>query len=530
MTSAARRPKPVRRRTVARRVLYSFTIVMIGFALVAGWSVIALQDAARDAQLMRSGYLPLSLALRDLVAAQENWNAQLNNITTAPNPADTRVWFDWALRFGRPKSYAKVRSMIAVAYLDSRSEPLVRIGHELMSEVAEIEQFVSGDRESLTILFEALERGDTLLAERERDRLVTRGSNAKKRVTQLEQRVARNVDGLTDVARQRERLATTLLIALSAFTALVGIGMALYARRVLQPLSAVTERANAVARGDLTPRPVPASTDEIGDLAQTFESMVAAIAQANARLLASERLATIGKMAAHVTHEIRNPLSSIALNVELLEEEIGPGGGEALALLRAIKQEIERLNVLSGQYLSVARQKPLALAEEDIGDLVREACEFMRGDLRRHNCALDLRLEGSLPKVKVEEAQIKQVLFNLLRNAREAMPEGGAVTVTVSKASGGGVDLIVEDEGVGIDPDTRSRLFEPFFTTKGKGTGLGLAITRQVIEAHSGTIACVDRQPRGTRFWVHLPDTGEQRPSEDDPAADRRDTDEIVAV
>ena len=98
--------------------------------------------------------------------------------------------------------------------------------------------------------------------------------------------------------------------------------MALYARRVLRPLALVTERAKAVASGDLKPREAIASNDEIGELAATFEGMVSAIARANEELLATERLATIGKMAAHVTHEIRNPLSSIALNVELLEDDL----------------------------------------------------------------------------------------------------------------------------------------------------------------------------------------------------------------
>src|SRR5690606_23355914 len=100
--------------------------------------------------------------------------------------------------------------------------------------------------------------------------------------------------------------------------------MALYARRVVAPLSQVTRRARAVAGGDLSPQPAINSGDEIGQLSSTFEAMVQAIYDARERLLASERLATIGKMAAHVTHEVRNPLSSIALNLDLLEEEIPP--------------------------------------------------------------------------------------------------------------------------------------------------------------------------------------------------------------
>jgi signal transduction histidine kinase len=283
--------------------------------------------------------------------------------------------------------------------------------------------------------------------------------------------------------------------------------MALYARRVLEPLAAVTDRAKAVARGDLTPRPVVASRDEIGELATTFEGMVAAIARANEQLLTSERLATIGKMAAHVTHEVRNPLSSIALNVELLEEDLGARDDteEAAALLRAIKAEVERLTELTEQYLSVARRRPIKLEEEAIADVVSEACEFVRADFRRDGVTISVDAADDLPVVSVDEAQVKQALFNLLRNAREAMESGGTITVAVRRASGGGVEITVDDEGSGMDDATRARLFEPFFTTKGHGTGLGLAITRQIIEDHGGSIACEARAEGGTRFWVHLP-------------------------
>lgn len=495
-----------RRRTVATRVLLSYALVTAAFALSAGWGVFAQRGAATEADLMRSGYLPLSLALRDLVANQDTWNTQLNHITTARNPADKRVWFETSLRIGRPKTFGEVRAAISRAFSSSGDEAVRAVGQDLLREASSIEEFLAQDRELLGKLFDALDRGEASRADSLRDELVTRGAQGKKRMSQLEQRVGQNVDLLLDRARARERLAIRLLLALSGFTLLVGVAMAFYARRVLKPLAAVTARAKAVAHGDLTPHPVVASQDEIGELATTFEGMVAAIARANEQLLSSERLATIGKMAAHVTHEVRNPLSSIALNVELLEEDLGgrEDAKEAAALLRAIKAEVERLTQLTEQYLSVARRRPLRLEEEQIAEVVNEACVFMSGDLRRHGVELVVETEDDLPVVRLDEAQLKQSLFNLLRNAREAMPNGGKIQVAVRKASGGGVDVIVDDEGGGIDEATRARLFEPFFTTKGHGTGLGLAITRQIIEDHGGSIACEARPGGGTRFWIHL--------------------------
>jgi signal transduction histidine kinase len=499
------------RKSVAKRVFLSYVLLTMTFLLAAGWAVIAQRDAAREARLMRSGYLPLSLALRDVIANQDTWNTQLNHITSAKNPADIRVWFETALRLGRPRMFGEVRAAISRAFTGHDS---VRgVGRELMYETSSIQQFLEADRELVQKLFSALDQGDAPRAEKLGEELVTRGIAGKKRLSVLEQRVQRNVDQLFDLARSREQLAIRILVALSALTVLVGALLALHARRVLKPLAVVTERAKAVASGDLTPQPVVASEDEIGELARTFENMVSAIARANEQLLAAERLATIGKMAAHVTHEIRNPLSSMALNVELLEEELGGQEREARTLLRAIANEIERLTALTEQYLSVARRPAVRLEEENVGEVVREATEFIRRDFERQNVRVDLKIDGDLPQIRADDAQLKQALFNLLRNACEAMPGGGTVSIVVREAEAGGVEIVIDDEGGGIDASARDRLFEPFFTTKSHGTGLGLAITRQILEAHGGSIDCEARGPGGTRFRIHLPNDAASSPA-----------------
>ncbi len=491
-----------RKRTVATRVLISYAIVALAFSLVVGWSVAALRSAARDAVTMRSGYLPLALALRDAVGSQDVWNTQLNHVTSAKNPADQRVWFDIALRGGRPQTFLALRDAIASAF--SSDDPALRhAGSEFTAEANDIEHFLEGDRDLLPRLFDSLNDRDGDRAEQLRDQLVSRGHQAKRRLSQLEQRVDTLVDSLIAEARTREQWAMRLLVALAGFTLIVGVLMALYARRVLAPLAAVTERAKAVASGDLTPRPMTPSNDEIGELATTFEAMVRAIARANAELLAAERLATIGKMAAHVTHEIRNPLSSLALNADLLEEEIAEDS-EARTLLRAVKSEVDRLTALSERYLSVARRKPPRLESEDLGQICRDALTFMRADLEAHGITVALEVQPGLPSIVVDEAQIRQVLYNLLRNAREAMPSGGRIVLGVSRA-GEGAELTVDDAGSGIDAEARERLFEPFFTTKGHGTGLGLVITREIIEAHGGRIRATPLEPKGTRFSVYLP-------------------------
>jgi signal transduction histidine kinase len=492
-----------KRRPVAARVLASFAVVVVAFAAASGFCVFAQRQAVEEANLMRSGYLPLALAVRDVVAKQDFWNAQLNHSTSAKNPADIRVWFDFA-SIGRPRVFAGVRDAVRRAFLQQGGAEARRIAEELLSEIDQAERSMSGDAERLTRLFDALDRRDAAQAERLRDELVTRGFQVGRRLAQLEKRVEQNIDRLVAQARGRERLATWLLISLIVVTLLIGAAMAIYARRMLLPLGQVTERAKAVALGDLKPRPAVVSNDEIGELAATFESMVSAIARANEQLLAAERLATIGKMAAHVTHEIRNPLSSIALNLELMEEELPKSAEEANSLLRAIKAEVERLSGLSEQYLSVARQRPQQLRPEKLNEIVEEACEFVRRELQQAGATLELVNEVGERVLHLDEAQVRQALLNLLRNAREAMPQGGQVAVRLLDAADGGVDLMVEDEGVGMPAATRERLFEPFFTTKQHGTGLGLAITRQIAEAHGGHIRVESREPKGTRIVVHF--------------------------
>jgi len=261
-----------------------------------------------------------------------------------------------------------------------------------------------------------------------------------------------------------------------------------------------------VARGDLTAREVVPKDDEIGQLAIAFERMVAGVARAQSRAVANERLAAIGKMAAHVTHEIRNPLSSIGLNIELLEEELAKASvpGEAKSLLDAITREVERLGHLSEEYLRVARLPSPRMEADDAATAVREVVVFARPEIERAGCTVTFDARANLPPALFDESQLRQALLNLLRNAREAMPSGGAIDVRVG-AEGMSVFIDVDDRGGGIPEDIRARVFDPFFSTKGEGTGLGLAITRQIVEAHGGTIACDPRDGGGTRFRISLP-------------------------
>ena len=178
--------------------------------------------------------------------------------------------------------------------------------------------------------------------------------------------------------------------------------------------------------------------------------------------------------------------------------------GEAKSLLGAITREVQRLEHLSEEYLRVARLPQPRMEADDLASTVRDIVEFAKPEMVRAGLELHLELASEVPPALFDEGQIRQALLNMMRNAREAMPDGGTIDVYV-RAEGMSVVVGVDDRGAGIPEDVRARIFDPFFSTKGEGTGLGLAITRQIVEAHGGSIACEGREGGGTSFRILLP-------------------------
>jgi two-component system, NtrC family, sensor kinase len=516
---------PKRSRSLSRRIFGAFLVVLLAFALVSGFALWSLGLAANEARVLRNAYLPLALSVRSLVLTQDTWNSQLNHITSADNPADKRAWYDIALRAGRPEMFVEVKAALDRA-LGKKSEAPPEAWQELSQELARAELLMRPDAALIARLFDSLDRGDLVSAEQARDELVVRGLKVQRALTDLEKRISTRVDGLVEEARRREQIAFILLNVFASLSLLVGLTMAFYARRAVWPLVAMTRRAEAVAEGDLTRHPVILSDDEVGRLSQTFEAMVEAISEAREKLLAAERLGAVGKLAAHVTHEVRNPLSSIGLNLDLLEDELGAGDSEARALLTAIRREVGRLVALSDQYLSMARQAEPELIETDLAQLVRASIAFIRPDVERHGVQLELEVGEDLPWVLVDPGQVRQVLYNLVRNAREALVDHGRIVVTVrgisetareseagivetsaeeAQSPRGAVELAVTDNGPGVPLANLSQVFDPFFTTKEHGTGLGLALTRQMVEAHGGSLGYEEPTGGGSRFVVTFP-------------------------
>lgn len=260
---------------------------------------------------------------------------------------------------------------------------------------------------------------------------------------------------------------------------------------------------------------------------------------AQSRLLQSERLATIGKMSAKVAHEVRNPLSSVSLNTELLEDELAllPNGRRAAAgqLLRAIRSQIDVLSAVTEGYLRFARLPKPRPEVTGLDSLIADLAEFVREELRARKVHLVQDVERELPAVRVDAGRVRQALLNLIRNAADAMPEGGTITLAARCVRGerrlgnsairqfgpasraepspppfdrrvaDRVEVAVTDTGIGIPPEDWERIFEPFFSRKEGGTGLGLAISREIALEHGGTLTCERTPKKGATFRLTLP-------------------------
>jgi len=338
------------------------------------------------------------------------------------------------------------------------------------------------------------------------------GNEADRRLANLLSRFHGLKNGLRGQGKQiaqqlsdNERRAVEIAFVLSGLGLFLAVGAALLMVRTLRPLRVLREHTRQIAGGDYARRTGIASRDEIGDLAREFDAMAAAIEEREHKLIRSERLATVGRMASHITHEIRNPLASLGLNVELLADEVGPDNQEAHKLLTSIGNEIDRLSDITETYLRFVRLPKPKLEHEDLGAIATSVLEFAGSELKLAGVTWTIRVEPGVPDVVADESQVRQALLNLVRNAKEAMSGGGRIDVEVSRTDDGMVRLVLADSGSGISRENLGQIFEPFFSTKAKGTGLGLALVQQIVLEHGGRIDVDCPEAGGTRFTIGLP-------------------------
>jgi len=216
----------------------------------------------------------------------------------------------------------------------------------------------------------------------------------------------------------------------------------------------------------------------------------------------------IGILAGGLAHEIKNPLSTIGLNLELMAEELDPPASprdhRMLKKVRNVQRECEHLGEILEAFLRFTKAGEPELEVCDLNEVVREFLEFFRPTAAEAGVDVSPHLAADLPPVRLDRGLMRQVLLNLALNAKQAMPEGGLFEVQTS-AAGDRVELRVIDSGCGMDAATMEKMWQAFFSRRTGGSGLGLPTVRKIVEAHEGAISCESAVGQGTRFTVVLP-------------------------
>ncbi len=342
----------------------------------------------------------------------------------------------------------------------------------------------------------------------------------------------------------RNRVMATFA-GMAALCALFILGLLSFvARRITRPLAVMVDATGRIAQGDLRHRVDLKGQDEIGQLARAFNLMTDELSLAHEdltqwgrtleqrveertrelretqdQLVVSEKLASLGKMAAGVAHEINNPLTTILINTHLLLERPGRDADEGEAL-NLIADETTRCAGIVRGLLDFARLTPSQAVPTDINDIIDRTLLLLEKQALVRNIQIEKALDRTLPPIEVDKNKIQQVFSNLAINACEAMPRGGTLVVgSLMCRDGTHIEITFTDTGVGISKENIPRLFDPFFTTKSFGTGLGLAVSYGIIRQRGGTILVRSTVGKGTVFTVRIPlaDQGEEKRIEEEP-------------
>jgi signal transduction histidine kinase len=308
---------------------------------------------------------------------------------------------------------------------------------------------------------------------------------------------------LEEILASQERVLLIILV-LSLAGGLLGSW--LISRSLARPINELTGAMAVVGAGQLDHPITPRSRDEIGALAVAFGRMTDNLRQSRAALVQSEKLASIGEMAAAVAHGLRNPLASLRAAAQLVRKH--PEAPSSREHLDAIVEEVDRLDRRISHLLSFSRPAPFHPLRENVSRLVEGLLPAFSQLLRERGIELQLDLPGKLPEVRVDPMQLEQALVEIVSNALDAMPSGGRLRIAASVdgpgTGAGNVTVEVADTGPGIPDHVLPSVCEPFFTTRQEGTGLGLAIAKRYVEQNGGRLEITSR-PGATSVRVRLP-------------------------
>lgn len=321
--------------------------------------------------------------------------------------------------------------------------------------------------------------------------------------------------------RQAQRSALYTLLLLLATTLVTG----LFVWRFTRPIKSLSIAARRVAGGDFSVRVPTDRLDEMGALAAAFNEMTAKLARAReleTQLHEAEKGAVVGRLAAAIAHEIRNPLNYINLTLDHLRSTFTPEDQEKAEtfgrLTAELKTEVRRINRHITDFLKYSRPSLIELQRIDLSSEAEDAVRLVQAQADECGITMQLEAEENMPSTMADREALRSVLTNLLVNGLQAIDgHGGNVRIAIRADQAGDRAVIeVSDTGRGIAPEDIAKLFEPYYSTKETGTGLGLAIVRKAIDDHGGTIGVTSKQGEGTTFTITLPLKGRANQEEDE--------------
>ena len=485
-------------RTLSARILLGFAVLTVTFGAITATVVFNQHRMENELVVVGDGYVPLALISKDLARKQDDLVAYLDeNFENDPT----------SLRYthpGRDIALRNLRSKLTKAEQlpegDRREfeERVKRIEGEVADSLPFYQKLASATRDDKSD--EPVYDKDALSKLRSVEHTIQLNT------TELQHTLERAARRVLLRVGENERKLRIYTIYFGAIAVVLGILMTIWVVITLRPLHKLRDAARSVAAGDYGKRIAERGPTEVKDLARELNSMARAVEERERELVRSERLAAVGKMAAMITHEVRNPLSSIGLNTELLDEELVGASAEAKQLLGSIHREVDRLTAITEEYLAFARLPKPKIAKESVNKLVEALADFVREDLAAKKVRLAVELAPTDPNALIDAAQLRQCLVNLVRNASEAVNAKGGGKVTLrTRRNDHRVIIEVEDDGTGIAADHLPRLFDPFFSTKESGSGLGLALTQQIVKDHGGDVSVDSSVGKGTTFKVSVP-------------------------
>jgi two-component system, NtrC family, nitrogen regulation sensor histidine kinase NtrY len=307
---------------------------------------------------------------------------------------------------------------------------------------------------------------------------------------------------------QRQVVSTAMLVG--GVGILVAVLTSLwFAARVTRPVVSLAEAARRVAAGDLSAKVEVESSDELGELAASFNRMTEDLAQQKERTVQAERVAAWRELARRLAHELKNPLFPLQVTVEnlmrakqkspeMFEEVFHEGTATLLA-------EIDNLKTIIGRFSEFSKMPQPQRQPTQVNEVVRSVLRVFHAQLQeKKQIAVRTELADTLPEISADPDLLHRALQNLVLNAIDAMPQGGALTIRTATL-GNRIEISVSDTGSGLTPEECGRLFTPYYTTKQHGTGLGLAIVQSVVSDHGGKISVESTQEKGTTFRIELP-------------------------